>query len=655
MAMKTFFELFLGLCLALAASRTLAIEPEGARIPVLIDTDIGTAIDDAFALGLALASPELEVRGITTVGQRAEDRAWIVCRFLSHGGQGEIPVAWGRDPQPESEMKEQRQYRGHPGVLFGRTQKPIEESAEEFLYRMLKESPGELTVIALGPLTNIARLMERHPDCIPWIKRIVIMGGSLEVGYEDQPPPVAEWNIKSDVAAARAVFASGAPLVVVPLDATAGVMLKTPQLKQIFDACTLLSFQIQALYELSERGKPTLFDPVAVGLAFNEKFAQWEEFNLSVDDGGMTKTAAGKPNARVATSIDADAFPAWLTERLAAHGEQRLPRQAANISHLVPQGGFPHRVHVVEDYETEIERRWWMSGVAESENVPPGSRRACRGVTTQDFDDRQGDRQTAYTAVIFNPVPGPPMGASTRLAFRYWLKGTDTLRVQLYSLSNGYHRCLSIQDLPQDSWQTATVDMTQLRRPDGSGGPLAEDERIDDIQFYADPRAELIVDDVVLYDAAPPEEKRPFPKRIVFTGWFDTGKQGAEWPGDFEIVPHEPPRTWKAARSVLNEERGAPWIRIHLRGARPLPRETVLRFRYRLTGGDRMRIELTNSAELKLSKELDSLQEDEWSEAEAVFRLDDSQKEVGAAAEEIRFLISPGAELLVDDVLLFEP
>ena len=83
-----------------------------------------------------------------------------------------------------------------------------------------------------------------------------------------------------------------------------------------------------------------------------------------------------------------------------------------------------------------------MSGKAETKNVPPGSSRACRGVLTQDFDDLQGDMKTMYTAVIFNPVPGPPMGKNPRLSFRYWLKGTDTLRVQIYSLTNGYHRYL---------------------------------------------------------------------------------------------------------------------------------------------------------------------------------------------------------------------
>src|SRR5262249_33525563 len=199
-----------------------------------------------------------------------------------------------------------------------------------------------------------------------------------------------------------------------------------------------------------------------------------------------------------------------------------------------------------------------------------------------------------YTAVIFNPVPGPPMGKNTRLSFRYWLKGTSELRVQIYSLSNGYHRCLTLTRLPQGKWQSATVDMTRARRPDGSGGPLSENERIDDIQFYADPAAELIIDDIILYDAALPNEKRPFPKRPIFTGWFDTGRQGKEWPGDFEIVAKEKPLTWKAAKSVLNPKTESPWIRVHLRGERPLGDATQLRFRYHLTEADSMRVLLVN-------------------------------------------------------------
>jgi len=316
------------------------------------------------------------------------------------------------------------------------------------------------------------------------------------------------------------------------------------------------------------------------------------------------------------------------------------------------------RVHVFEDFETDIEKRWWLRGAVETNNVPPSlsasvpNRRACRATETKDFDDKQGDPSKTWKAVIFNPVPGPPMGANTRLSFRYWLTGTDTLRVQIYSLSKNYHRHVTLTNLAQASWQSATVDMTHARRPDGTGGPLAEDERIDDIQFYIAPDAELIVDDIVLFEAAAAQEKHPFPRRIIFTGWFDTGQQGKEWPGDFEIVKHDPPLTWKCAKSVVNPRTNSPWIRVSLRGLRPLSDLTRLRFRYRLDGNGPLRIVLANSNERRewLGAHTETIA-GTWPEASVDFK----PATKNAFADELRFEVPAGSVLFVDDVLLFEP
>jgi hypothetical protein len=256
-----------------------------------------------------------------------------------------------------------------------------------------------------------------------------------------------------------------------------------------------------------------------------------------------------------------------------------------------------------------------------------------------------------YRAVIFNPVPGPPMGKSPRLSFRCRLMGTDTLRVQIYSLSKGYHRYLSLTKLPQEKWLSCTVDMTAARRPDGSGGPLSENERIDDVQFYVDPRAELLIDDIVLHDAAVAGEKRPFPQNLHFTGWFDTGKQGKEWPGDFDIVDGKG-SFWKAARSVPNRERGAPWIRLHLRGERPLGKTTQLFFRYHLSGAKNLQVQMVNRTRKQTHAfELTDLKTSQWAEATADF----SAHWAGDRTDELRFLLHRGAELLIDDVLLYEP
>lgn len=245
----------------------------------------------------------------------------------------------------------------------------------------------------------------------------------------------------------------------------------------------------------------------------------------------------------------------------------RLPIWAALLSGCaagpaVDRGPMPARVHVFEDYETEIEKRWWLAGKVEVE----GANRVCKGTDSKDFDDKMGVPGSRWTAVVFNPVPGPPMGPNPRLSFRYRLKGTDTLRVQIFSLTNNYHRRLFLNDLPQDEWRDGLVDMTRLRRPDGSGGPLSENERIDDIQFYVDPKAELWIDDIVLYDEG---RDGLFPRRVIFTGGFDTGARGKEWPGEFEIVPHEKPRTWKFARAKDGR------LRVDLRGERPAARGRI--------------------------------------------------------------------------------
>src|SRR5262249_29335680 len=147
------------------------------------------------------------------------------------------------------------------------------------------------------------------------------------------------------------------------------------------------------------------------------KFFTLEELRLEVDDKGLTREVKGKANARVATAVKADDFLKWYVERVTA-GEPLPPAKAkpVNVSTPVERGGLPNRVHVTEDYETEIERRWWLCGRAETKEVPPDSTRACRGVPSNDFDEQQGDPNARYSAVVFNPVPGPPMGKDTRLA-----------------------------------------------------------------------------------------------------------------------------------------------------------------------------------------------------------------------------------------------
>lgn len=609
--------------------------PAAEKVPVLLDTDLGTDAADAFALALAVASDEIDLRGVTTAGRNAEDRAWMACRFLTHAGRKDVPVAWGRGEQPGPAVGWQIQYRRHPAVVWDRTAKPAKAPAVDLLYDRLKADPGKVTLVSIGPPTNVARLFEAHPDCKPWVRHVILVD------------PTA------DPDAGNSVLRSGVPVTIVPAREVAKLRLDDTDRRKLFAACTPLTYQVQALYELWDESNAEppagMGDALAIALAFSDEFCRAGRANLMVEDKSL-EIVSGKPNCRLVTAVDAEKFARWYVDRVAGFGESALPKPPGNESKLVDRGGLPNRVHAFEDYETDIEKRWWMSGKPETKDIPLGGRRACRGVLTQDFDDRMGDMRANYRAVVFNPVPGPPMGKNTRLAFRYKLHGTDTLRVQLFSLSNGYHRYLSVKGLPQDRWEEGAVDMTQMRRPDGTGGPLSEDERIDDIQFYVDPRADLLIDDMVLYDAAPAEEKRPFPKRILYTGWFDTGKQGQEWPGEFEIVKHDPPLTWKAAKAVTDATTGEARLRLGLRGMRPLGGKTELRFRYRVNGADRVDVSLVNS---KTGQHVDgaaeSLVEGEWAETTAVFGAGPGE------VDTVRFVVPKGAGLLVDDVLLYEP
>lgn len=644
--------------LALLASPALA-GPK--KVPLILDTDIGSDIDDAFALGLAVTDPALELLAVTTVaggndfdpfvGQRKDrddHRAWLVCRFLTQVGAKDVPVAAGDDPQPRSPIDWQIQYRRHPAAVYNRTRKPEKESATELMARVLA-GREDVTILALGPLTNVARFIKDYPKQAWRIGRIVLMGGSIAVGYDGKPEPEPEWNIKSDVAAAKAVFAANIPLVVVPLDVTSTLKLEKRNRQSIFDAQTPLSWQLQNLYELWGRETPILFDPVAVAAAMGWREIAYKPMRLEVDDAGMTVEKPGKPTASVAVGLNPEVFLLHFVERLRSHGRATLPKPPGNPSKLIDPGKFPARVHTFEDYDTDIEKRWWMCGRLETTDTPVPNGRACRAVLTQDFDDKQGDTATTYRAVIFNPVPGPPMGPNTRLRFKYKLTGTDTLRVQLYSLTNGYHRYLSLTGLDQGKWLDGCVDMTQMQRPDGSNRGLGENERIDDVQFYVDPRAELLIDDVVLYDAAREGETRPFPKRVHFTGWFDTGKPGKEWPGDFAIVDHEKPRAWKAAKSVPGPD-GKPWLRVDLRGERKLDARTELTFKYRLSEQTEVMIELFNRKAGKvLAGHTVKLPGGAWGEATVPFA-----PPAGAVVDEIRFRL-PAGELLLDDVLLYTP
>ena len=210
---------------------------------VILDTDIGGDVDDAYALALLASLREAKVLGVTTVSGPTEQRAQLAAKLLMTFGRSEIPVYAGR----RSDQPMNRQYEWARGFRSTSLKKV---SAVEFLHNQIQRAPGEITLIAIGPLTNLGDLFMRYPEAARQLKRIVIMGGAIYVGYNSKPPGVPEHNIQCDPVSARAVFTSGAPLTMVGLDATAMMQLDEERQKQLFAFGTPATDALAALTNL---------------------------------------------------------------------------------------------------------------------------------------------------------------------------------------------------------------------------------------------------------------------------------------------------------------------------------------------------------------------------------------------------------------------
>jgi inosine-uridine nucleoside N-ribohydrolase len=181
--------------------------------------------------------------------------------------------------------------------------------------QQINARPGEITLIAVGELTNIAALLDSQPGIGKKIRAISLMGGAVYRGYASGSKPEPEWNIKSNAAAARTVFTSGVPLLVAPLDSTADLKL-TPEMRvALFARGVPLNDALGALdqvwrYTNHWKGNdPTLFDVLAVELVAPRTAYKLTALNLEVSADGLTKpVTGGAPNAQVALAVDIPAF-----------------------------------------------------------------------------------------------------------------------------------------------------------------------------------------------------------------------------------------------------------------------------------------------------------------------------------------------------------
>ena len=305
---------------------------------LIIDTDPGQ--DDAVAILLALASPEINLLGITTVAGNVplaltQENARKICDLA---GRTDMQVFAGLDRPLVRPLVTAEHVHGRTGLdgpVLPDPETPLQEQhAVDYIIDTLRREPaGSVTLAPIGPLSNIAMAMQRAPDIIPRIRQIILMGGAyFEVG---NITPAAEFNIYVDPHAAQVVFASGVPVIMMPLDVTHKALTRTDRVAALRAIGNRTGVAVAEMLEFFERfdeakygsdGGP-LHDPCTVAWMIAPDIFNGRPCNVEIETAspltmGMTvvdwwQVSSRPHNALVIGDLDADRFFALITKRLA--------------------------------------------------------------------------------------------------------------------------------------------------------------------------------------------------------------------------------------------------------------------------------------------------------------------------------------------------
>jgi len=299
------FPLFVLLfLLSYAATRLQAQRASGEKQMVILDTDIGDDIDDAFAVALALNSSELQILQINSDFGDTPLRSRLLKRFLTAVGRNDILIGTGvRTAAPN--IFSQRRY-------AERGETPAERDAIQSTLDLIRQNPGKITLISIGPCSDIGAMIDKSPATFRQLKRVVMMGGSIylgggDLGYAKPHGPDPEWNILQDITGARKLLSSGVPIYMIPLDAT---QLKFDEVKRelLFRHDSQLTDQLLILYYQWGHQTPTLFDPMAVAFTIDPSLCPVTPLHLVINDKGYTQPTAGPPNVQACLYSNPDAF-----------------------------------------------------------------------------------------------------------------------------------------------------------------------------------------------------------------------------------------------------------------------------------------------------------------------------------------------------------
>ena len=298
--------------------------------PILLDCDPGH--DDAIALLLALASPEVDLLGVTTVaGNQTLDKTTAnAIRVLEFAGRPDVAVAAGADRPLVREQFVAAYVHGDTGLdgpdLPPPQGSPVNRHAADFLADKIREANGSVTLVPVGPLTNVALMLALHPDARP--ERIVLMGGAVAEG---NVTPAAEFNIWCDPEAAARVFGSGIDVTMIGLDITHRALFTTAHIGRLAGRVGEMVTELLRFYDKFHRdvygfdGSP-IHDAVAVAHVLRPELVETLHRNVEIDVESelcrgrtvvdLWQRTDRQPNCHVGVDIDAEGFLELLIERI---------------------------------------------------------------------------------------------------------------------------------------------------------------------------------------------------------------------------------------------------------------------------------------------------------------------------------------------------
>ncbi len=293
------------------------------KISVLIDTDIGDDIDDALALALALQSSELEVLGITTVFGDTQRRAQLAMHLLTVFNREAIPVAAG----VASPIQHRHRPSGVPQAAILDRHKRLPAlsplTGPELIVETALAAPGRLTLLCLGPLTNVATALSLEPRLFMAIRNIVLMGGSSGL-------PFPEWNVRSDARAAQIVLGTGIPVTMLGWNVTTHCQLQASDVQSLRCQHSAQAQLLARLLAVWQRHRPHwhpalpyLHDPLTVVAVCKPELLEYRQITARVISRGplagfMVPHVLNGPLVQAAVSVQADAARSWIMERLLA-------------------------------------------------------------------------------------------------------------------------------------------------------------------------------------------------------------------------------------------------------------------------------------------------------------------------------------------------